>query len=80
MESEFEVGCAFPKVPQGETASWNERSKWDVLSQRGCSGKLVFRKDRLGKLHPNSQPQSGMPFPDRPSSGNCIPDLAFKPG
>ena len=69
-ESSLKPGRAFPFKLVWESASQNSAPKWDV----------VFRKDRLGKLHPISRPQSGMPFPDRRSSGNCIPDLASKLG
>ena len=32
------------------------------------------------KLCPGFRPQSGMPFPDRPSSGSCVPDSGFRVG
>ena len=69
-ESSLKPGRVFPFKLVWESASQNSAPKWDVVS----------RKDRLGKLHPISRPQSGMPFPDRPSSGNCVPEFGFRVG
>lgn len=62
------VGSAFRIGPQAETASQNELSEWDELSQR-----CFYRK-----LRPGFDAQNGIHFPERSTCGG-IPTLLRGP-
>ena len=64
------AGCALPLAWVSETASRNQAWKWDALSEQ------VLKR----KLHPGIDAQNGMRFPERTSTGNCVPDLDLRPG
>lgn len=59
-----------PRLLPAESATRIWCSEWDTLSRR-----VPWRK-----LCPGFRLWSGMPFPDQPSSGNCVPESSFKPG
>ena len=53
----------FPPEALPESASHSEHRFWDVISAEGSKG----------KLHPILSPDSGMHFPEQPSTGKCVP-------
>ncbi len=64
------MGCAFPLEPSAEITSQNWHSERDVLSFLGPRR----------KLRPGIQSRSGMRYPDRPSTGSCVPESCLRMG
>ena len=64
------MGCAFPLEPSAEITFQNWHSERDVLSFLGPRR----------KLRPGIQSRSGMRFPDRPSTGSCVPESTLGTG
>ncbi len=63
-------GLLFGAPPHTETVSRIWRSEWDALS--------LWSPRR--KLRPGIQSRSGMRFPDRPSTGSCVPESTLGTG
>lgn len=63
-------GTPFSARDQAKSMTRNRAPEWDALFQWGLGR----------KLRPGMRARNGMRFPDRPSSGNCIPDSSSRTG